>query len=154
MTALAPASVKVKIVAPPERKFLSGLEDLFFLLFPLSRICGSKRTSMTSLALVLSTGSASKHFIKKEPSRVSAVDGSFRMYPKMHFTLLKLSSRNFSSGTADIPRVSFWGFPISRCDQPFSTTFHLALTLLASDTYDYFSKLLLIYCYVSYVDPI
>jgi len=65
---------------------------------------------MTSLALVLSTGSASKHFIKKKPPRVSAVDGSFRMYPKMHFTLLKLSSRNLARELQIYLELAFGGF--------------------------------------------
>merc|ERR1711980_49410 len=80
--------------------------------------------------------------------------GVFGCIPKMHFTLLKLSSRNYSSGNADIPRVRlFGGFQSHDATNRFSTTFHPALTLHASDTYDYFSILLLIYCYVSYVDP-
>merc|ERR1712206_43922 len=39
---------------------LSGLEDLFLLLCPPSKVCGSARRNMTSLAHRLSTASASK----------------------------------------------------------------------------------------------
>merc|ERR1711879_521049 len=59
ITALAPSAVKVKIVAPPERK-LSGLEVPFCPPCPHSKRCGSPRTSMTNLDPRSSTVSASK----------------------------------------------------------------------------------------------
>merc|ERR1711928_136056 len=45
---------------------LSGLEDLFYLAIPLSRICGSKRTNMMNLAQPLCTESASKLVVEEE----------------------------------------------------------------------------------------
>merc|ERR1711862_433203 len=60
VTALAPASIKVKIVAPPERKYSCGLEDPFLLLCPPSKVCGSARRNMMNLDHRLSTASASK----------------------------------------------------------------------------------------------
>merc|ERR1712071_382987 len=60
ITALAPAAIKVKIVAPPERKYSFGLEVLFWHLSLPSRVCGSVRRSMMSQARPLYTASASR----------------------------------------------------------------------------------------------
>ncbi|RRT65447.1 hypothetical protein BHM03_00006544, partial [Ensete ventricosum] len=49
ITALAPSSMKIKVVAPPERKYSVWIGG-----------CGSRRASMRSLGLRLSTGNASE----------------------------------------------------------------------------------------------
>merc|ERR1711881_108218 len=65
ITNLAPASMTIKIVAPPERKY-SGLVDLSLLLFPLSKICGSPKTNTMNLVLPSSTENAHKYLLKEE----------------------------------------------------------------------------------------
>merc|ERR1711924_575482 len=60
LTALAPSTMKIKVVAPPERKPLSGLAAPSCPRSAPSSRCGSPRASMMSLALPSSTGSASE----------------------------------------------------------------------------------------------
>merc|ERR1711962_985944 len=57
---LAPPTMKIKIIAPPERNILSGLEDPSWLPSPPSNRCGSPNKNTTSLVHLLSTGNASK----------------------------------------------------------------------------------------------
>merc|ERR1711935_1101306 len=59
ITALAPSTIKIKIIAPPERNTPSGLEVPSCLPFPPSNRCGSPNKSTTSAAHPLSTGNAS-----------------------------------------------------------------------------------------------
>ncbi len=61
LTALAPSTMKIKIIAPPNVNTLSGLEVLSWLLSPPSNKCGSPRKNTTNLVPLLSTESASKH---------------------------------------------------------------------------------------------
>ncbi|RVE75973.1 hypothetical protein OJAV_G00004150 [Oryzias javanicus] len=60
ITALAPTTMKIKIIAPPERKYSYGLEVPSWLPCQPSSRCGSASRNMTSLAPALSTESASK----------------------------------------------------------------------------------------------
>merc|ERR1712046_570853 len=62
VTALAPASIKVKIWLPLSENTLCGLEDLFWLLFLPSKVCGSARKNTTNPGHRLSTASASRYF--------------------------------------------------------------------------------------------
>merc|ERR1712122_403392 len=62
LVALAPPTMKIKIIAPPERNTLYGLEDLSLLLFQPSNRCGSASKNM-NLAHLLSTENASKRTI-------------------------------------------------------------------------------------------
>merc|ERR1712141_622947 len=59
ITALAPSTIKIKIIAPPERNTPSGLEAPSCLPFPPSNRCGSPSKNTMSAAHPLSTGSAS-----------------------------------------------------------------------------------------------
>merc|ERR1711956_201990 len=59
ITALAPSTIKIKIIAPPERKYSVWIGGSICLPFPPSNRCGSPSKSMTSAAHPLSTGSAS-----------------------------------------------------------------------------------------------
>merc|ERR1712008_671249 len=63
ITALAPSTIKIKIIAPPERKYSSGSEAPSWPPCPPSSRCGSASRSMTSPAPALSTGSASNLFL-------------------------------------------------------------------------------------------
>merc|ERR1719228_3069668 len=65
ITALAPSTIKIKIIAPPERKYSVWIEDPSWLPSPPSSRCGSPSRSTTSAAPPSSTGSASKcnHYI-------------------------------------------------------------------------------------------
>merc|ERR1712083_490278 len=63
ITALAPAAVKVKIVAPRSASTRSGLAGPFCPRCPPSRRCGSPRTSTMSLAPAACTASASKRLL-------------------------------------------------------------------------------------------
>merc|ERR1712046_548812 len=58
--ALAPASMKIKIVAPLSASTLCGLVDLSFPLCPPSSKCGSPNKNTTRLVPASSTASASK----------------------------------------------------------------------------------------------
>merc|ERR1712241_1646268 len=60
MTALAPSTMKIKIVAPPERKFSVWIGGSILASSPPSRTCGSPSRSTTSPDLPLFTGNASK----------------------------------------------------------------------------------------------
>merc|ERR1712080_147008 len=60
ITALTPSTIKIKIIAPPERKYSSGSEDPSWLPSPPSSRCGSPSRSTTSAAPPSCTGSASK----------------------------------------------------------------------------------------------
>merc|ERR1711862_478730 len=62
ITALAPSTIKIKIIAPPERKYSVWIGAPSFPLSPPSSRCGSPSRSTTSAAHPLSTGSASKKF--------------------------------------------------------------------------------------------
>merc|ERR550539_6382 len=57
---LAPSTIKIKIIAPPERKYSSGSEAPSWLPSPPSSRCGSPSRSTTSAAPPSSTASASK----------------------------------------------------------------------------------------------
>merc|ERR1711862_515262 len=60
ITALAPPTMKIKIIAPPERKYSVWIGgSILALSLPSSR-CGSPSRSMTNLAQASSTGNASK----------------------------------------------------------------------------------------------
>merc|ERR1711982_85662 len=59
ITALAPSTIKIKIIAPQKGNTLSGSEDPSWLPSPPSNRCGSPSKSTTSAAHPLSTGSAS-----------------------------------------------------------------------------------------------
>merc|ERR1712210_247921 len=61
ITALAPSTIKIKIIAPPERSTPSGSEAPSWLPSPPSSRCGSPSRSTTSAAPPSSTASASKH---------------------------------------------------------------------------------------------
>merc|ERR1712117_284930 len=63
ITALAPSTIKIKIIAPPERKYSVWIGDPSCLPCPPSSRCGSPSRSTTSAAHPLSTGSASKCFV-------------------------------------------------------------------------------------------
>merc|ERR1712071_619349 len=60
ITTLAPPTMKIKIIAPPERKYSVWIEDPSLLLCPPSNRCGSQSRSTTNLVPALSTGNASK----------------------------------------------------------------------------------------------
>merc|ERR1712080_492854 len=60
ITALAPSTIKIKIIAPPERKYSVWIGDPSWLPCPPSSRCGSPSRSTTSAAPPLSTASASK----------------------------------------------------------------------------------------------
>merc|ERR1712107_369964 len=60
ITALAPSTIKINIIAPPERKYSSGSEAPSWLPSPPSSRCGSPSRSKTSAAHPSSTASASK----------------------------------------------------------------------------------------------
>merc|ERR1711963_141627 len=65
ITALAPSTIKIKIILPLRGSTPSGSEDPSCLPFPPSSRCGSPSRSTTSAAHPLSTGSASKCFHPK-----------------------------------------------------------------------------------------
>jgi hypothetical protein len=60
ITALAPSTIKIKIIAPPERKYSVWMEVQFWLRYQPSNKCGSLNRNMTNLALELYTENASK----------------------------------------------------------------------------------------------
>merc|ERR1739842_151899 len=62
ITALAPSTIKIKIIAPPRGSTPSGSEDPSWPPSPPSSRCGSPIRSTTSAAPPSSTGSASKCF--------------------------------------------------------------------------------------------
>merc|ERR1712012_1498403 len=62
ITALAPSTIKIKIVAHQRESTPSGSEDPSLLPSPPSSRCGSPSRSTTSAAQPLSTASASKYF--------------------------------------------------------------------------------------------
>ncbi|KAG2251981.1 hypothetical protein Bca52824_082117 [Brassica carinata] len=64
ITALAPSSMKIKVVAPPGGNTLSGLEDLSWPLSVPSSRCGLQRLNMMSQAHRLSTGNAFEFDLK------------------------------------------------------------------------------------------
>merc|ERR1711973_867156 len=60
ITALAPSTMKIKIIAPPERKYSVWIGGSILPPSPPSSRCGSPSRSTTSAAPPLSTASASK----------------------------------------------------------------------------------------------
>merc|ERR1711862_988582 len=62
ITALAPSTIKIKIIAPPERKYSVWIGGSILSSPPPSNRCGSPSRSTTSAAQPLSTASASKYF--------------------------------------------------------------------------------------------
>merc|ERR1739845_249337 len=64
ITALAPSTIKIKIIAPPERKYSVGSEDPSWLPSPPSNRCGSPSKNTTNAAHPLSTGNASKCYCR------------------------------------------------------------------------------------------
>merc|ERR1711997_737491 len=60
ITALAPSTMKIKIIAPQKGNTLSGSEDLSWLLSQPSNRCGSPNRSTMNLVPQLFTESASK----------------------------------------------------------------------------------------------
>merc|ERR1719471_2789387 len=79
ITALAPSTMKIKIIAPPEENTLSGLVVLSWLHFQPSNRCGSQSKNMTNLVHQLSTladnqGAAHRNvWSAQPPSKVSAL---------------------------------------------------------------------------------
>merc|ERR1711872_665868 len=63
ITALAPSTIKIKIIAPPERKYSVWIGAPSSPPCPPSSRCGSPSRSTTSVAHLLSTASASNYFI-------------------------------------------------------------------------------------------
>merc|ERR1711942_556158 len=61
ITALAPSTIKIKIIAPPERKYSVWIGGSILMPSPPSSRCGSPSRSMMSAAHPLSTASASKY---------------------------------------------------------------------------------------------
>merc|ERR1711962_1849766 len=59
ISSLAPPTMKIKIIAPPERNTPSGLEDPSWLPSPPSSRCGSANKNTTNLAHPSSTENAS-----------------------------------------------------------------------------------------------
>merc|ERR1712072_1384248 len=62
ITALAPSTIKIKIIAPPERKYSVWIGGSILSPSPPSNRCGSPSRSTTSAAHPSSTASASKLF--------------------------------------------------------------------------------------------
>merc|ERR1711890_92541 len=60
ITALAPSTMKIKIIAPPERKYSVWIGGSILAPSPPSRLCGSPSRSMMNLDPPSSTGSASR----------------------------------------------------------------------------------------------
>merc|ERR1711915_943435 len=60
LVSLAPSTIEIKIIAPPERNTQYGLVAQSLLLCLLSRLCGSPKRSMMNLVQELSTGNVSK----------------------------------------------------------------------------------------------
>jgi len=60
IVSLAPQTMKIKIIAPPERKYSVWIGGPSLRPCPPSNKCGSASRSMTNLDLPLSTGSASR----------------------------------------------------------------------------------------------
>merc|ERR1719218_587511 len=71
ITALAPSTMKIKIIAPPRGSTPSGSVAPSWLPCPPSSRCGSASRSTTRLAPALSTGSASKSSSPASPSSPS-----------------------------------------------------------------------------------
>merc|ERR1739842_232696 len=63
ITALAPSTIKIKIIAPPERNTPYGSEDPSWLPFPPSNRCGSPSKNTTNAAHPLSTENASNLYL-------------------------------------------------------------------------------------------
>merc|ERR1712088_687893 len=63
ITALAPSTIKIKIIAPPERKYSVWIGGSILASLSTSSRCGSPSRSTTSAAPPSSTGSASKCFL-------------------------------------------------------------------------------------------
>merc|ERR1712184_125030 len=61
ITALAPSTIKIKIIAPPERKYSVWIGGSILASPPPSSRCGSPSRSTTSAAPPSSTASASKY---------------------------------------------------------------------------------------------
>merc|ERR1712136_52336 len=60
ITGLAPSTMKIKIIAPPERKYSVWIGGSILASSPLSNPCGSPRTTTMKLVHPLSTENASK----------------------------------------------------------------------------------------------
>merc|ERR1712213_140274 len=60
ITALAPSTIKIKIIAPPERKYSVWIGGSILALAPSSNRCGSPSKNTTNAAHPLSTENASK----------------------------------------------------------------------------------------------
>merc|ERR1712008_549141 len=80
ITALAPSTLKIKIIAPPERNTLYGLVAPSCLLCLLSRPCGSPRRNTKNPAQELFTASASKKYIMLNIIVIVIEKGYFYMY--------------------------------------------------------------------------
>merc|ERR1711983_539646 len=63
ITALAPSTIKIKIIAPPERKYSVWIGGSILASLSTFSRCGSPSRSTTSAAQPLSTASASKYFV-------------------------------------------------------------------------------------------
>merc|ERR1719414_2803906 len=61
ITALAPSTIKIKIIAPPERKYSVWIGGSILASLSTFQQCGSPSRSTTSAAPPSSTGSASKY---------------------------------------------------------------------------------------------
>merc|ERR1712126_681190 len=68
ITALAPSTIKIKIIAPPERKYSVWIGAPSWLPSPPSSRCGSPSRSTTSAAPPSSTASASKRTLTLQAS--------------------------------------------------------------------------------------
>merc|ERR1739845_170300 len=62
ITALAPSTIKIKIIAPPERKYSVWIGGSILASLSPSNRCGSPSKNTTSAAHPLSTENASKYF--------------------------------------------------------------------------------------------
>merc|ERR1711970_140882 len=68
ITALAPSTIKIKIIAPPERKYSVWIGGSILASLSTSSRCGSPSRSTTSAAPPSSTASASKRTLTLQPS--------------------------------------------------------------------------------------
>merc|ERR1712126_127335 len=84
LTALAPSTMKIKVVAPPERKYSVWMEGLSCLPSAHSSRCGSRRASTMNLARPSSTGSASELTLLAAAFRNNSV--VWRVIQSLRFT--------------------------------------------------------------------
>merc|ERR1719244_2266132 len=88
ITALAPPTMKIKIIAPPSANTPYGSVAPFCLLCPPSRPCGSAKPNTTKLDPPSSTASASKSALIRNNDHMENPHGSFNNDFELHFTML------------------------------------------------------------------